>query len=77
MSVEKGSAFLLKVANGGSPVTYATIAGLRITQLGSTARRRPGAAASATGGSIVDAEARAAVAVLVTQLISKGILAAS
>ena len=33
MSVEKGSAFLLKVANGGSPVTYATIAGLRTTQL--------------------------------------------
>ena len=33
MAAEKGSAFLLKVGNGGSPVTYATIAGLRTTQL--------------------------------------------
>lgn len=33
MSVEKGSAFLLKVGNGGTPVTYVTVAGLRTTQL--------------------------------------------
>ena len=33
MAVEKGSAFLLKVGNGGSPVVYATVAGLRTTQL--------------------------------------------
>jgi len=33
MSVEKGSAFLLKVGNGDQPVTYATVAGLRTTQL--------------------------------------------
>ncbi|WP_375397137.1 phage major tail protein, TP901-1 family [uncultured Sphingomonas sp.] len=33
MAAEKGSAFLLKVGNGGSPVAYATIAGLRTTQL--------------------------------------------
>lgn len=33
MAAEKGNAFLLKVGNGGSPVTYATIAGLRTTQL--------------------------------------------
>ncbi|MCM8729703.1 phage major tail protein, TP901-1 family [Hephaestia sp. GCM10023244] len=33
MAAEKGSAFLLKVGNGGSPVTYATVAGLRTTQL--------------------------------------------
>lgn len=33
MSVEKGSAFLLKVGNGGTPVAYTTIAGLRTTQL--------------------------------------------
>lgn len=33
MAAEKGSAFLLKVGNGGSPVTYTTIAGLRTTQL--------------------------------------------
>jgi TP901-1 family phage major tail protein len=33
MSVEKGSAFLLKIGNGDTPVTYATIAGLRTTQL--------------------------------------------
>ncbi|OYX39334.1 phage major tail protein, TP901-1 family [Sphingomonas sp. 32-62-10] len=33
MAAEKGSAFLLKVGNGGSPVSYATIAGLRTTQL--------------------------------------------
>ncbi len=33
MAVEKGSAFLLKIGNGGSPVSYATLAGLRTTQL--------------------------------------------
>ena len=33
MAAEKGSAFLLKVGDGGSPVTYATVAGLRTTQL--------------------------------------------
>ncbi|OYY64956.1 phage tail tube protein [Sphingomonas sp. 28-62-11] len=33
MAAEKGSAFLLKVGNGGSPVSYATIGGLRTTQL--------------------------------------------
>ena len=33
MSAEKGSAFLLKVGNGASPLVYATVAGLRTTQL--------------------------------------------
>ena len=33
MSAEKGSAFLLKVGNGGSPPVYSTVAGLRTTQL--------------------------------------------
>jgi TP901-1 family phage major tail protein len=33
MSVEKGSAFLLKVGDGGVPVSYATVAGMRTTQL--------------------------------------------
>lgn len=33
MAAEKGSAFLLKVGDGGSPVTYRTVAGLRTTQL--------------------------------------------
>ncbi|CAN5418605.1 phage major tail protein, TP901-1 family [soil metagenome] len=33
MAAESGRAFLLKVGNGGSPVTYATVAGLRTTQL--------------------------------------------
>ena len=33
MPVEKGSAFLLKVGNGAAPVVYATVAGLRTTQL--------------------------------------------
>ena len=33
MSAESGRAFLLKVGNGGSPVAYATVAGLRTTQL--------------------------------------------
>lgn len=33
MSAERGSAFLLKVGNGANPVVYATVAGLRTTQL--------------------------------------------
>lgn len=33
MPVEKGSAFLLKVGNGAAPVVYATVAGLRTTQM--------------------------------------------
>lgn len=33
MAAEKGSAFLLKVGDGGTPATYATVAGLRTTQL--------------------------------------------
>ncbi|SEL13580.1 phage major tail protein, TP901-1 family [Sphingomonas palmae] len=33
MAVEKGSAFLLKVGDGGSPVAYRTVAGLRTTQV--------------------------------------------
>jgi TP901-1 family phage major tail protein len=33
MAAEKGSAFLLKVGNGAAPVAYATVAGLRTTQL--------------------------------------------
>jgi TP901-1 family phage major tail protein len=33
MGVEKGSAFLLKVGDGGGPVAYATVAGMRTTQL--------------------------------------------
>ena len=33
MAAEKGSAFLLKVGDGGSPVAYQTVAGLRTTQL--------------------------------------------
>ncbi len=36
MPAEKGSAFLLKVGDGGSPVTYATVAGLRTTQISLT-----------------------------------------
>ncbi len=32
-AVEKGSAFLLKVGNGATPVVYATVAGLRTTQM--------------------------------------------
>jgi TP901-1 family phage major tail protein len=31
--IEKGSAFLLKVSDGGSPAAYATVAGLRTTNL--------------------------------------------
>ena len=33
MAAEKGSAFLLKVGNGAAPPVYATVAGLRTTQL--------------------------------------------
>jgi len=33
MTAEKGSAFLLKVGDGGSPPIYATVAGMRTTQL--------------------------------------------
>lgn len=33
MAAEKGSAFLLKVGDGATPVTYRTVAGLRTTQL--------------------------------------------
>ena len=33
MPVEKGSAFLLKIGNGATPPVYATVAGLRTTQL--------------------------------------------
>jgi TP901-1 family phage major tail protein len=33
MAAEKGSAFLLKLSNGGAPATYQTIAGLRTTQM--------------------------------------------
>ena len=33
MAVEKGSAFLLKVGNGAATPVYATVAGLRTTQL--------------------------------------------
>lgn len=33
MPIEKGSAFLLKIGNGGTPVVFATVAGLRTTQM--------------------------------------------
>ena len=33
MTAEKGSAFLLKVGNGGNPPVYATVAGMRTTQM--------------------------------------------
>ena len=33
MPIERGSAFLLKVGDGASPPAYATVAGLRTTQL--------------------------------------------
>ena len=33
MSAQKGSAFLLKVGDGGTPLAYATVAGLRTTQM--------------------------------------------
>lgn len=34
MSVERGSAFLLKIGNGAVPLAWQTVAGLRTTQLG-------------------------------------------
>ncbi len=33
MPAQNGSAFLLKIGDGGSPVTYETVAGLRTTQM--------------------------------------------
>ena len=33
MPTERGSAFLLKVGDGGDPPVYSTVAGLRTTQL--------------------------------------------
>ena len=33
MAAEKGSAFLLKVGDGGSPPAFATVAGMRTTQM--------------------------------------------
>ncbi|TIX49381.1 phage tail tube protein [Alteraurantiacibacter aquimixticola] len=33
MTAQKGSAFLLKIGDGGNPPTYETVAGLRTTQL--------------------------------------------
>ncbi|WP_298669804.1 phage tail protein [uncultured Sphingomonas sp.] len=33
MAVEKGSAFLLKVSDGGSPPAWQTVAGMRTTQM--------------------------------------------
>lgn len=36
MSAQKGSSFLLKISDGGSPATYRTVAGLRTTNLSIT-----------------------------------------
>lgn len=33
MTAQKGAAFLLKIGDGGSPVAYETVAGLRTTQM--------------------------------------------
>jgi TP901-1 family phage major tail protein len=33
MPAQKGSAFLLKISNGGAPAVYQTVAGLRTTQM--------------------------------------------
>ena len=33
MAIENGSAFLLKIGDGAAPPAYATVAGLRTTQL--------------------------------------------
>ena len=33
MTAQNGAAFLLKVGDGGTPATYATVAGLRTTQM--------------------------------------------
>lgn len=36
MTAQKGSAFLLKIANGATPAVYQTVAGLRTTQMSVT-----------------------------------------
>ncbi|WP_232491685.1 phage major tail protein, TP901-1 family [Novosphingobium kaempferiae] len=36
MPAQKGSAFLLKISNGGAPAAYQTVAGLRTTQMSVT-----------------------------------------
>src|SRR5690606_33146741 len=36
MTAQKGSAFLLKISDGGSPAAYETVAGLRTTQMSVT-----------------------------------------
>ena len=36
MTAQKGSAFLLKISNGATPVVYNTVAGLRTTQMSIT-----------------------------------------
>ncbi|WP_159976668.1 MULTISPECIES: phage major tail protein, TP901-1 family [unclassified Novosphingobium] len=36
MTAQKGSAFLLKISNGGAPASYQTVAGLRTTQMSVT-----------------------------------------
>jgi TP901-1 family phage major tail protein len=36
MTAQKGSAFLLKISDGGAPATYQTVAGLRTTQMSVT-----------------------------------------
>lgn len=36
MTAQKGSAFLLKISDGGLPVVYETVAGLRTTQMSVT-----------------------------------------
>ena len=36
MAAQKGSAFLLKISDGATPVTYQTVAGLRTTQMSVT-----------------------------------------
>lgn len=36
MAPQKGSAFLLKIADGGTPAAYRTVAGLRTTQMSVT-----------------------------------------
>lgn len=36
MTAQKGSAFLLKISDGGTPATYQTVAGLRTTQMSVT-----------------------------------------
>ncbi|QZD87187.1 phage major tail protein, TP901-1 family [Qipengyuania psychrotolerans] len=33
MTAQKGAAFLLKIGDGGSPIAYETVAGLRTTQM--------------------------------------------